>query len=77
MAKRLKIPFRFWPEENIDYVQDDIAYSCCHCLRAFPLEYAVKNPRAEKPRGTDQLMRLHAWNNFRRHVFVCRSKDGS
>jgi hypothetical protein len=55
-------------------------FTCPICAREFPTQYKVKNPRSrgwhnrDKVYGTAQLMRLHAVNNFRKHVEACRKK---
>jgi len=53
-------------------------YVCRFCGKTFARQYKVKNPSwkpgwlPRKVYGTEQLMRLHAKNNFRRHEATCR-----
>ena len=54
-------------------------HECPHCGRKFPIQYRVKNPGIAswqgKEYGTCQLMRVHALNNFRKHVKACSAKS--
>ena len=58
---------------------DHGTFICSACFKEFPAEYHVKNPgpnvrrigQADKVYGTGQLMKLWAWNNFRRHQKAC------
>ena len=66
---------RLWVgEEEIAYEVNDFKKlrKCPGCDREFPMRYAVKNPgfRASN-RGVKQLMSLHAFYNFKRHVKKC------
>lgn len=45
--------------------------TCPHCGRRFPYEYTVKHPHAKTRKGA-ALMRLHAANNFHKHVVAHR-----
>ncbi len=52
------------------------AYVCPACDKEFPFTYHVKNTaphvqQSGKRRGTKQLMKLHAHNNYERHVRAC------
>jgi len=48
------------------------SYRCLNCGRRFPYQYYPKNYQPlGKKYGTNQLMRLWAWYNFKRHLKKC------
>lgn len=63
-------------KEGIMFNSAQTAYVCPICYKEFPLAYEVKNPSARvqntrKRYGTKQLMKLHAYSNYKRHVKAC------
>ena len=59
--------------EGVHYQADDFAkkYTCLQCNQEFPYKYGCVCRKQGKKYGTDQLMRLWAWNNFKRHLQSC------